>query len=69
MNHFLYSIQGMRKKPEVYSELQAKSYENLKDQEKFLLQENEVTAPSVVWRSHRRQAKTKKVRRTFWLKK
>ncbi|MFA5583923.1 MAG: hypothetical protein WDA09_06885 [Bacteriovoracaceae bacterium] len=65
MNHFLYSIQGMGKKPEVYSELQANSYENLKDQEKLLLQEKEVRSPSVVWKSHRRQGKAEKVRRTF----
>lgn len=67
MNHFHYSLMGLSVKegPAVMPS----SYENLKDQEKLLLQEKEITTPSVVWRSHRRQRVKKekdlKVRRTF----
>jgi len=67
VNHFQYALLGLNIKnsPSVKSI----AYENLKDQEKLLLQEKEITTPSVIWRSHRRQRvskeKNQKVRRTF----
>lgn len=68
MNHFYFSLLSIRQSSETIKPV---SYDNLKDQERLLLKEKEVSPSSVAWKSHRRQLsaqkqeKALKVRRTF----